>query len=165
MIRNYTIINQNGDIIKNITCLEDDLNLNCGLDDIAFDGVIKDQWFDFATHTWQAIPPQPNHHWWDTSTHTWQADPDALAEAQATQARQARQQTLNDPVEYNGDWYQADEKSLTAMVTSYNVMLAITGQKIDWKLANNEFREVSVEDLQQLIKLIFERNQRIMKLQ
>lgn len=69
------------------------------------------------------------------------------------------QKTINDDVEYKGDIYQADEKSYENMLKVYQSAL-ITDDKVRWKLKNNEWVDIGVDDLKELIRMIHRRNQK-----
>lgn len=69
------------------------------------------------------------------------------------------QKTINDDVEYKGNIYQADKKSYDSMLKVYQSALIIDDE-IRWKLKNNEWVNIGVDDLKELIRMIHKRNQR-----
>jgi hypothetical protein len=158
----YTIVDKYGEVKSLISCLEIDLEANTPPGCEAIEGHFEGKYFD--GETWIDCPARPDGLGlvYVRKTHQWETDPDALAQAQATQARQARQQALGAPFTYLGEVFQADQDSLNKMVSSYGV-ISITGDTIDWKLLNNSTIKLDAKSLFTLIKLIYQRNQQIIQ--
>ena len=160
---NYTVIDNTGEIVSLLTCLEVDLAANTPDGCKAIPGHYSGKYLDGGT--WFDCPTKPDGLGlvYNRQSHQWVTDPQALAEEQATQARQARQlayqKTINDDVEYKGNIYQADEKSYENMLKVYQSAL-ITDDEVRWKLKNNEWVDLSLDDLKELIRMIHRRNQR-----
>ncbi len=108
----YTIIDKFGEIYSLISCLEIDLAANTPLGCKAIPGHFEGKYLD--GDCWIDRPSRPDGLGmvYNRQAHQWETDPDALAEAQATQARQARQQALSAPFEALGVVFQADDASL-----------------------------------------------------
>jgi hypothetical protein len=67
---------------------------------------------------------------------------------------------LNSNIVIGDKEYQADTKSLSAMMQQYQ-LLNMLGGSVKWKLADNTFVELSADDLLVIIKTINTRNQTI----
>lgn len=68
------------------------------------------------------------------------------------------QKTINDDIEYKGNIYQADKKSYENMLKVYQSALIID-DGIRWKLKNNEWVDISIDELKEIIGMIHRRNQ------
>lgn len=158
----YTIIDNTGEIVSLITCLDIDLAANTPQGCKAIPGHFEGKYLD--GETWIDCPSRPDGLGlvYNRQAHQWETDPDALAEAQATQARQARQQALGAPFEALGVVFQADQDSLSKMVSNHGI-ISITGDTIDWKLLDNSTITLTADELLLVIKGIYKRNQQIMK--
>lgn len=86
---------------------------------------------------------------WSNKLMTWVGEYNSL---------ELYQKTINDDIEYKGNIYQADKKSYENMLNVYQSAL-ITNDAVRWKLKNNEWVDIGVDDLKELIRMIHRRNQ------
>lgn len=77
----------------------------------------------------------------------------------AKTAAERYQEAINAPVTYRGMVFQADPASLAALRDALITAGLIDGYAVDWRLANNEWTRLDVDDPKELVKMIAERNQ------
>ncbi len=152
----YAIIDKDGNIKRIVTCQESDLvhNTPDGHKGIPFEYDTHDYYYNDG---FIKIPDMPDRHYvWDTTNHVWTYN----QELYDYWIKQDNKKLLNSNIVVSGYEYQADTKSLSAMMTQYQ-LLSIVGGVVKWKLADNSFVELSAEDLLEVIKAISARTQKI----
>jgi hypothetical protein len=152
----YAIIDKNGSITSIVTCQPDDLTHNIPDEHIGIEFDLPDYKY-YYKDGFIKIPDMPDrYHAWDKVNQVWSYSQE-LYDYWTNKDNKA---LLNSNIVIGDKEYQADTKSLSAMMQQYQ-LLNMLGGSVKWKLADNTFVELSADDLLVIIKTINTRNQTI----
>lgn len=150
------MIDKNGSISSVITCQPDDLISNTPDNHIGIEFDLPDYNYYYKDE-FIKIPDMPSRYYaWDKANQVWTYN----QELYDYWIKQDNKASLNNNIVIGDNEYQADSKSLSAMMQQYQ-LLNMLGGCVKWKLADNTFVELSAEDLLVIIKTINTRNQTI----
>ena len=152
----YAIIDNNGSIKRIVTCQESDLIHNIPDNHIGIEFDLPDYNYYYKDE-FIKIPDMPSRHCaWDKVNQVWSYN----QELYDYWTKQDNKASLNNNIVIGVNEYQADSKSLSAMMQQYQ-LLNMLGGSVNWKLADNTFVELYAEELLVIIKTINARNQTI----
>ena len=150
------MIDMNGSISSVITCQPDDLISNTPDAHIGVEFDLPDYNY-YYKDGFIKIPDMPSRHYaWDKVNQVWTYN----QELYDYWTKHDNKASLNNNIVIGDKEYQADSKSLSAMMQQYQ-LLNMLGGSVKWKLADNTFVELSAEELLVIIKTINARNQTI----
>ncbi len=161
-MKKWSYYDVNGNVIGNVFDDEDHAMSNCpdgckviegeyGYEThFIFDGVVN----EYSPEQCELKSKRPGvNFYFDNHTMQWIGEYNSL---------EKYQNVVNADIEFKGEVFQADKKSYDAMISAYQGAVLFESN-IEWKLKNNKFITLTVEDLRVLINMIHKRNQQAFK--
>lgn len=154
----YTLYNNTGEIVGNCYCAPDEIDFNKGPHDYIegkyssdFGYIRNGVYVDYTPEQLVLIADKPKtHHVWDNNIMDW-VDNRPLELARSTkryELNQARDLANISPIDYNGNYYDADEAAIRNITGA--IMFLPASHQLQWTLADNTQVDITVGDLQNI---------------